>query len=123
MDRPFFRHLRMALTLCLFAGLILATGAGCHEAEISTYTVPKPSQVYADNHEEGPDGMLAAMIARKTQKQAWFFKIAGLKGPVTVQQAAFREFLTSVRFDEKSGNPEWTCQQAGNSLAVSHHRG
>ena len=108
MARPFFPRLRMALTLCLLASLILAAGAGCHEAEISTYTVPKPAQVYADNHEEGPDGMLAAMIARKTQKQAWFFKIAGLKGPVTVQQAAFREFLTSVRFDEKTGNPEWT---------------
>ena len=64
MARPFFRRLRMALTLCLFAGMILAVGAGCHEAEISTYTVPKPSQVYADNHEEGPDGMLAAVAPK-----------------------------------------------------------
>ena len=46
MDRPFFRRLRMALTLCLFAGLILAAGAGCHEAEISTYTVPKLSLIH-----------------------------------------------------------------------------
>jgi len=108
MARPFFRRLRAALSLCFCAGVILAVEAGCHEAEISTYTVPKPSQVYADNHEEGPDAMLAAMIARRTQKQAWFFKVAGLKGPVTVQQAAFGEFLASVHFDKETGDPEWT---------------
>ena len=108
MARPFFRRMRTTLSLCFCAGVILAVEAGCHEAEIGTYTVPKPSQVYAGNHEEGPDGMLAAMIARSTQKQAWFFKVAGLKGPVTVQQAAFREFLASVRFDKETGDPEWT---------------
>ena len=108
MARPFFQRLRAALSLCFCTGVILAVEAGCHEAEISTYTVPKPSQVYADNHEEGPDAMLAAMIARRTQKQAWFFKVAGLKGPVTVQQAAFGEFLASVHFDKETGAPEWT---------------
>jgi len=84
---------------------------GCRQAEIDSYRVPKPDQVYADNHEEGPDGMLAAMIPRDAAHQAWFFKVSGLKGPVAAQKTAFDTFLDSVRFDQKTGEPEWTLPE------------
>jgi len=96
------------LTVLVGAAL---TVSGCREAEISSYQVPKPSQVYARNHEEGPDGMLAAMIPRKESKQAWFFKISGLKAPVTSQQKAFRAFLDSVRFEDDKQEPSWTLPE------------
>ena len=102
---------RVTLSSCLCSCVLAAVLSGCREAEISSYRVPKPDQVYADNHEEGPDGMLAAMIPRDSTAQAWFFKVAGLKGPVSGQQQAFREFLASVRFGKETGEPEWTLPE------------
>ena len=64
--------------------------------------------------------MLAAMIPRDSNSQAWFFKVAGLKGPVAAQQDAFGKFLESVHFDTDSGEPKWILpdgwqQTGGNS--------
>jgi hypothetical protein len=98
---------RVAISSSLCAVVMAAVLAGCHKAEIGSYQVPKPEQVYAENHEEGPDGMLAAMIPRDLKRQAWFFKVAGLKGPVAAQQEAFGKFLESVHFDPESGEPKW----------------
>ena len=116
--------LSSSLCACVSAAVsaaVLATVlCGCYDAEIGSYQVPKPEQVYADNHEEGPDGMLAAMIPRDSNSQAWFFKVAGLKGPVAAQQDAFGKFLESVHFDTDSGEPKWILpdgwqQTGGNS--------
>lgn len=93
------------LASLLLASLLILLLAGCDNAEIRTYTIPKQSAVYAANHVEGPDRMLAALIP--SQGRGWFFKLSGLKEPVGEQNQAFREFLTSVRFDQKSGDPQW----------------
>ena len=102
MARFVFRHDRVALALCLGSLLVM----GCEDAEITTYTIPKPNAVYARNHVEGPDRMLAAMVPRAGQ--AWFFKVSGLKKVVAEQSEAFHKFLESIRFDETSGVPRWT---------------
>ncbi len=105
----FWMH-RCALGItCLL--VVATTLTGCRQAEIDSYSVPKPDQVYAGNHEEGPDGMLAAMIPRDAAHQAWFFKVSGLKEPVAAQKTAFDTFLESVRFDQKTGEPEWTLPE------------
>jgi hypothetical protein len=45
---------------------------------------------------ERPAGLLAAMVMR--DEKVWFFKLIGDRSLVESQQDAFREFLTSVRF-------------------------
>ncbi len=111
MARPVFQPTIVTSLSFLCGSVLVALVTGCHEAEISSYKVPKPEQVYANNHEEGPDGMLAAMIPRDSARQAWFFKVSGLKGPVAGQQQAFREFLASVHFGNESGEPVWTLPE------------
>lgn len=94
---------RLVLSPLTSLSILLVTG--CDDAEIRTYTIPKQDAVYAANYVEGPDRMLAALIP--SQGRGWFFKLSGLKEPVGEQSQAFRDFLTSVRFDPKSGDPEW----------------
>jgi len=122
MARFVSQRTRVVSASSLCAGVMTAVLVGCHEAEIGSYAVPKPEQVYANNHEEGPDGMLAAMILLDSKHQAWFFKVAGLKGPIAAQQDAFGKFLESVHFDNKSGEPEWTLpdgwQQTGGTSST-----
>lgn len=101
----------LAFSQYLCAGILVTWVAGCREAEISSYNVPKPEKVYADNHEEGPDGMLAALIPRESKQQAWFFKVSGLKTPVDGQREAFRSFLSSVQFDKDTDEPRWTLPE------------
>lgn len=109
------RTIRMARSVLLRGGvgLLLCLGlllvAGCKDAEISTYSTPKPKAVYVRNHVEGPDRMLAALVPRAGQ--AWFFKASGLKEIVAEQSDAFRRFLESISFDETSGNPRWTLPE------------
>ncbi len=101
----------LAFSQYLCAGILITWVAGCREPEISSYKVPKPEKVYADNHEEGPDGMLAALIPRESKQQAWFFKVSGLKTPVDGQREAFRSFLSSVQFDKDTDEPRWTLPE------------
>lgn len=117
-------HKRVPLVFTLVS---LALLAGCSERPpITTYTVNKPSPLrpLVNPHdaglpmtrpgETGPseapptgeptDRTLAAIVP--TTPQGWFFKLTGPTGPVAAQEAAFKEFLASVKFAD--GKPQWT---------------
>ncbi|MEX0977218.1 MAG: hypothetical protein WDZ48_00105, partial [Pirellulales bacterium] len=67
---------------------------------------------------EPTDRTLAAIVPLKPQ--GWFFKLTGPKDAVAAHEAAFTNFLKSVRFPS-DGNPTWTLpegwqQQPGNQI-------
>ena len=89
---PYFSGLRW-----LLAAAFLMLSGGCGEPPaVRTYQVAKPTP---------PTRMLAAMIP--VEGGAWFFKAMGRHSSITAQAEAFWDFLETVRFDERSGEPAW----------------
>ena len=98
------------------AALLLTIISGCDTAdEVRQYTVPTEKSVYDDNHiapnlkPDGPtpDRMLGAIVP--LGRQVWFFKIVGAMAPVSAQEAAWKQFVASLRFsDAASPQPSWT---------------
>lgn len=91
--------------------LAIAVMAGCSSpAELRRYTVEKP-----------PHRMLAAMVTR--EREAWFFKLSGPRVPIAAQDAAFQEFLTSLRFsDGPEARPEWDLPKGWKQLPGNEQR-
>ena len=98
------------------AALLLTAVVGCEpEESIRYYEVPTEKSVYDANHitpdlkadGEAPDRMLGAIVPLGTQ--VWFFKIVGAEAAVAAQQAAWQQFVDSLRFSgEASPQPSWT---------------
>lgn len=126
--------------LIVFATLLPIGLAGCsQEAEISSYTTPKPDDVHAENHlaeserpertapaatppaqnEEAPKParMYAAIVPDGDQN--WFYKMTGPVEPVGQIVPQLAEFVRSVTYNE--GKPVWTLpegwqEQPGNQF-------
>ena len=126
--------------LIVFATLLPIGLAGCsQEAEISSYTTPKPDDVHAENHlaeserpertapaatppaqnEEAakPARMYAAIVPDGDQN--WFYKMTGPVEPVGQIVPQLAEFVRSVTYNE--GKPVWTLpegwqEQPGNQF-------
>lgn len=126
--------------LIVFATLLPIGLAGCsQEAEISSYTTPKPHDVHAENHlaeserpertapaatppaqnEEAPKParMYAAIVPDGDQN--WFYKMTGPVEPVGQIVPQLAEFVRSVTYNE--GKPVWTLpegwqEQPGNQF-------
>ncbi|MEE3371927.1 MAG: hypothetical protein VX346_21520 [Planctomycetota bacterium] len=98
------------------AALLLTVVVGCDTVEdIRNYEVPTEKSLYDANHiapdlkadGEAPDRMLGAIVPLGTQ--VWFFKIVGAQAAVAAQQAAWQQFVDSLRFaGEASPQPSWT---------------
>lgn len=88
---PRFTPASFGLALALF------TFSGCQSPEeITTYEVER----------ESPPRMLVAMVG--IGRQVWFFKLNGSADAVESQEESFKDFLDSVEFDPRSGEPTWS---------------
>jgi hypothetical protein len=87
LDLSFVRRRRLIGAGLLLLGCLPLTLAGCSEPDpIQEYVVRKPA----------------------TAGSLWFFKLMGPADAVTNAATPLREFVASVRFDERSGRPTWT---------------
>ena len=114
--------------------LSIAWLPGCApRAQVSTYNVPKPDQVFEANHVESSapleqqggelvaQRMLAAMITKETK--TWFFKLMGQNDVVAGQAQAFRDWISSVQFtDGAPPEPEWVAPPGWSQLPASGMR-
>lgn len=104
---------------------------GCKKPEeIRHYTIPKQEAIdqlagvsagstdQADQSE--PSRMLAAAVLRP--QRAWFFKLTGAQDAVAVHEAAFREFLKSLRFADDDTPPDWTLPEGWSQRPASGMR-
>lgn len=75
--------------------------AGCGEPPaVRTYTAPKPTP---------PTRLLAALVP--TEDGAWFFEAVGRYQTVSEHTEKFWDFLETVEFDSRSGEPIWTLPE------------
>ena len=101
----------------LLASLVLS-GCGGQE-EVRHYKVPKPEQLFAQNHvdlkpappqpgeqpTEPTDRLLGAIVPRTSR--TWYFKMTGPMDLVAQQEQAFRDLITSLTFDGPDTDPQW----------------
>lgn len=98
--------------------VVLHCGCGSNE-EIRSYTVPKREILYAANHvqpdsqsrpsevdpAEPTDRLLGGIVSNG--QQTWYFKLAGPLAAVGKQEAAFRQWIGSMRFADDQSAPQW----------------
>ncbi len=102
----------------VFASLLLA---GCQRGDkITHYTVPHVEEEIPKLDDSGPDRMLAAIVPH--DNSGWFFKIAGEKDAVETLTEPFKEFLKTVHFDAKTGDPDWELPDGWQRKAGSETR-
>ncbi len=135
-----FAEMKMFSLLSLATVLLFGLMIGCaNEAEISSYTTPKPEDVHAENHlaeSERPERTAPAMTlpaqaepAAKPARmyaaivpngdQNWFYKMTGPVESVGQIVPQLAEFVSSVTYNE--GKPVWTLpegwqEQPGNQF-------
>lgn len=95
---------------------------GCNKPDqIRTYSVPKPHVVYEANHVARAGGAppkrqaaAATPVPQTTlglvaihNEDAWFFKLMGPDAAVASVRDNVRQFMKSIGFDSKSGEPTW----------------
>lgn len=111
--------------------LVLITGlsvTGCGKTDqISSYQVPKPSELLSENQvarekpdtETRPARMLVAMLPQETK--VWFFKLVGPVTEVAELDSAFTDFIDTVRFE--NSEPIWQLPENwSESLATNAFR-
>lgn len=111
--------------------VFLASLYGCKRSEeIRHYTIPKQEAIdqlaggsagstdQADQPE--PSRMLAAAVLRP--QRAWFFKLTGAEDTVAAHEAAFRDFLKSLRFADDGSPPDWTLPEGWSQRPASGMR-
>ena len=89
---------RTRRSLVFVCGLAAAALLGCKEAdEIRHYQVPRAPRVR----------LLAAIVPHG--ERTWFVKLTGPESALEQHKAAFRQFVTSFRFNDKANPPlTWT---------------
>ena len=105
-----------ARLVSIAAALLLPAISGCGKVvKVDHYQVATEKSVYDANHVtprltadgETPDRMLGAIIP--VGRQIWFFKIVGAGAAVAAQEAAWQQFVASLRFaGDASPQPSWT---------------
>ena len=105
----------------------LALQAGCEQAEITRYYVPKEP---ADESTRGsfteptgpprPGRSLAAMVPHETD--VWFFKVLGDSEDVGAQVESFKQFVKSVRISTQSDQPQWTMPDGWTEIPAERWR-
>ena len=96
--------------------------AGCQEAQITSYTVPREEFGAAKKGPKasaGPRRMLVGMFIQCAS--VWSFRVDGPEAEVAKQAEAFKTLVQSVRFPGNDEPPTWTMpngwtQEPGNAF-------
>ena len=95
------------------------SGCGKQEA-IRHYKVPKPAELYAQNHVDAASQPQASVVQRSTAPtdrllgaivprgdRSWYFKLTGPMDLIATQEPAFRKLVESLTFDGEEDQPTW----------------
>ncbi len=101
-------------SLRIACGLAAAAVLGCQNAdEIRHYQVPREQRLR----------MLAAIAPHG--ERTWFLKVVGPEHAVEAQKKAFRNFIASLRFNDKKGEPpiSWTAPEGWREVKAQPKQG
>jgi hypothetical protein len=120
-----------AAAMAMLAVPLLGCGS---QDSVEHYRIPKRELLFAANHvtateaaadrparsAQPTDRMLGAIVPHGAQ--TWYFKMIGPMEAVVKEEAAFRQLIASIRFENDQSPPQWTLPDSWTEGAAAGPR-